>query len=332
MSNIRSNINKLNSLLELVEEALNTMDDTTIKRLRSSTEKFIYDIYGPKSVFSKNYTSIDKWSSSANFKEIKGLLHAMKDDITDSNNSYSTKWNQDGMEHKRKHLDELRLKILNLFMKNRLYNWEAVENLIKGDADYFEFALDDAQLIFNQFIDKKIITLSGFGKAYVITEEGEKLFQRMSPKLNVEKPDEVLTTRTNKFEWDVFLCHSSKDKETIKKIISDFKNRRISYWVDDNQINPGDNIIQKITKGLEGSSMIIACISEAQLNSGWCRNEYEAIMQKIITNGTKQKIIPLLLENISDDRMPPFLNIYRRERYFVPEEYERLLSHLKTIH
>lgn len=64
------------------------------------------------------------------------------------------------------------------------------------------------------------------------------------------------------FKYDVFICHSSKDKPIISTLIEDFKKENVTYWVDAEQINFGDSITEKITEGLETSNYVIPCISK----------------------------------------------------------------------
>jgi hypothetical protein len=44
----------------------------------------------------------------------------------------------------------------------------------------------------------------------------------------------------NSFEYDVFICHSSKDKPIITTLIEDLKKENITYWIDAEQIEFGD--------------------------------------------------------------------------------------------
>jgi len=134
------------------------------------------------------------------------------------------------------------------------------------------------------------------------------------------------SSRKKEFFWDVFLCHSSRDKPTLREIIEDLKKRKISYWLDEEQIQPGDSPIDKITEGLVKSRFIAPLISENQLKSGWSRNEYQAILTKILNGKTNQKITALILDATADDDVPLFLSTLRYERYQNAEQYTRLLD------
>lgn len=118
-----------------------------------------------------------------------------------------------------------------------------------------------------------------------------------------------------KYEWDVFLCHSLKDKEPVKKIAQTLKENGITYWLDDEQILLSQNILELINHGLENSHFIIACFSENQLQSDWCGAEYQGFMHRILSKETNQKIIPLILDETQMDKIPLLLGPIKGGRY-----------------
>jgi len=71
--------------------------------------------------------------------------------------------------------------------------------------------------------------------------------------------------------WDVFISYSSNDLSVIKKLTDLLKNKKISYWLDRDQIKPSDSITQRIEYGVQNSPVILLCISKNQLQSGWSR-------------------------------------------------------------
>lgn len=135
--------------------------------------------------------------------------------------------------------------------------------------------------------------------------------------------------RTRSFVWDVFLCHSSLDKALVMEIAKDLESRGVTYWLDEEQIQPGDSIIEKITDGLSRSNYVTPLFSKNQLDSGWARKEYNSILSRIISGKTKQKLVPLILDNITEDDMPLFFQDIRSEKYLVPKSYSRFLKFLE---
>lgn len=55
------------------------------------------------------------------------------------------------------------------------------------------------------------------------------------------------------FEYDVFLSHSTADKDTVRDIAQQLKADGLNVWFDEWKIQPGDSIPSKIEEGLERS-------------------------------------------------------------------------------
>lgn len=139
---------------------------------------------------------------------------------------------------------------------------------------------------------------------------------------------EIENIRKKEFDYDVFICYSSKDTNIIKLILKDFKKLKVSYWIDYEKLNPSDNIIDAITDGLQKSRVIVPMISKNQLNSGWSRWEYQAILSKIIAGTTNHRIAPLILDDVDLESVPLFLKNIRIEKWQQKSEYKRFLTFL----
>ncbi|GAK59695.1 guanylate cyclase [Candidatus Vecturithrix granuli] len=126
--------------------------------------------------------------------------------------------------------------------------------------------------------------------------------------------------------WDVFISYSMKDFDLIQRIVRDLQERRISYWLDEEQINPGDLILDAIEQGLRNSRAIMPCFSRNQLQSGWSRAEYSAILNQFLGGQTAQKIYPLLLDEITEDQLPALIRPVKCGRYTNQQSYARLLN------
>jgi len=107
----------------------------------------------------------------------------------------------------------------------------------------------------------------------------------------------------------IFLSHSSVDKEKVSKIADALKQQGSQVWMDSWDLGPGDSIIAKIEQGLADSSVLLAVLSQASLQSRWVRTEINAFL-----NRTRSEhdilIIQVLLENVE---VPPLL----RDRIYV---------------
>lgn len=133
----------------------------------------------------------------------------------------------------------------------------------------------------------------------------------------------------SQFKFDVFISHASKDNDVIDEIVKDFEREGISYWLDSKQIKFGDNIIEKIEDGLRSSRFVMPCLSQNLIESGWCRQEYNSILNSELSGDSSRIVVPLKLDNCSDDEIPFLLRPKKRASYSNKVEYTNFLKFLK---
>jgi small GTP-binding protein len=78
---------------------------------------------------------------------------------------------------------------------------------------------------------------------------------------------------SDEFSFDVFLSHSSKDKEVVRAVAERLRADGLRIWLDDWEIRPGDNIPAKIEDGLEHSRVLVLCMSGNAFGSDWAQLE-----------------------------------------------------------
>ena len=94
---------------------------------------------------------------------------------------------------------------------------------------------------------------------------------------------------------DIFICHSSEDKQTIISPLVDALNARgISCWVDKVDIRWGDSITQKVNEGLSKSRYVIVVISPSFVDKNWPERELHAVLNTEASSG-EVKILPLVV-------------------------------------
>lgn len=130
-------------------------------------------------------------------------------------------------------------------------------------------------------------------------------------------------------KWDVFISYSTKDFDIIQYIVRDLQKRGIRYWLDQEQIRTGDFILETIEKGLRESDAIMPCFSNNQLQSGWSRAEYTAILSQALSGKSAQRIYPLLLDEVVEDELPVFFRNIKCTRYGDTNNYTRFLDDLE---
>jgi hypothetical protein len=131
--------------------------------------------------------------------------------------------------------------------------------------------------------------------------------------------------------YDVFICHCSKDKSTIEKIVQDLRNNNITYWIDSEQITFGDYITGKIEEGLRRCKNVLVCLSSNLGRSNWCRAEYGPILNRELSKPSGKKVLPLRLDNCNEDDILTLLYDIKRADYSNTEEYNALLMFLKGL-
>jgi hypothetical protein len=177
-------------------------------------------------------------------------------------------------------------------------------------------------------------------------EENPTRYREHEPYYNVHSPsipDSKLkdhppssktgATTSGKFKYNAFISHASEDRPVVEQIIQDFRRAGVTYWVDHEQIDFGDRITEKIEEGLRESKYVVVCLSANLGRSNWVRAEYGSILHKELgrsSQGSGRKVIPLKLDDSSDDEIPLLLYDKRRAHYSNVTEFNQLLEFLKS--
>lgn len=103
-------------------------------------------------------------------------------------------------------------------------------------------------------------------------------------------------TRKARFLFDVFLSHSSKDKDIVRPIAERLRSDGVRVWFDEWRIKPGDNILRSVEQGLEFSRALILFISENVSGSSWVTLESNTFRFRDPIN-QERRFIPLRLKN-----------------------------------
>jgi TIR domain/WD domain, G-beta repeat len=99
-----------------------------------------------------------------------------------------------------------------------------------------------------------------------------------------------------KFKFDVFLSHSSKDKLLVRQIAKRLREAGAKVWFDEWELRPGDNIQIKIEEGLELSRVLLLCMSAHAFGSDWALLEAGTFRFRDPLN-KERRFVPLKLDN-----------------------------------
>jgi hypothetical protein len=126
-------------------------------------------------------------------------------------------------------------------------------------------------------------------------------------------------------DYDVFLCHNSRDKEHVIAIGERLKDRGVLPWLDIWEIRPGTRWQRELQRHLK--SIKAAAVFVGPSGPGpWQELEVESILLQLARRG--RPIIPVILEGRRGrPRLPAFLNLWHvvdmREQK--PDPFEQLV-------
>ncbi len=100
---------------------------------------------------------------------------------------------------------------------------------------------------------------------------------------------------TDNFRYDVFLSHSSKDKDTVRPLAERLRADGLRVWFDEWMLKPGDSIPAKIEEGLDASRVLVLCMSANAFGSDWAALEAGTFRFRDPMN-RERRFIPLRLD------------------------------------
>jgi small GTP-binding protein len=101
---------------------------------------------------------------------------------------------------------------------------------------------------------------------------------------------------SEQFSFDVFLNHSSKDKDVVRDIAERLRADGLRVWFDEWEIKPGESIPLKLEEGLEGSRVLVLCLSANAFGPEWTKLEATTFIFRDPLN-TERRFIPLRLDD-----------------------------------
>jgi hypothetical protein len=94
----------------------------------------------------------------------------------------------------------------------------------------------------------------------------------------------------------IFFSYSSMDSATVHQFANRIKEDcGLSYWIDTENILPGDSLVGKINQGLEVSEVVVLWVTSNALNSAWVKAEWESVLADQISQRTA-RIVPVVAE------------------------------------
>lgn len=130
----------------------------------------------------------------------------------------------------------------------------------------------------------------------------------------------------DRFAYDVFLSHNSKDKPRVRRLAERLKQAGLRVWFDEWVIKPGDDIYLAIERGLNAARTLVFCMSSNAFGSDWVTLERNTVLFRDPSNAGR-RFIPLLL---ADCELPDTLSRYKyldfRKKANEDAAFEELLA------
>lgn len=115
---------------------------------------------------------------------------------------------------------------------------------------------------------------------------------------------------TQHYEHDVFISYSHADSKVAVKIKNRLtehvaRGRTISVFLDEETIKPGDNLVDKINKGLSNAHFFLLLLSPESIDAEWPTAERDAALLQD-PSGRAGRVISIL---VKECEIPPLLRI-----------------------
>ncbi|MEQ1638521.1 MAG: toll/interleukin-1 receptor domain-containing protein [Methylococcales bacterium] len=96
----------------------------------------------------------------------------------------------------------------------------------------------------------------------------------------------------------VFLSHTTADKDVVEAIGSFLTKRGLTVWIDSWRMTAGDSLVAKIGEGIELSDRLVVCLTPTSVESNWVKKEVATglVMELAEDKGLGEKFVaPALL-------------------------------------
>jgi hypothetical protein len=167
-------------------------------------------------------------------------------------------------------------------------------------------------------ISREIFKYVGLGKAPGSEEWAEAFSREQERSLILSElwEREVLLRTKPSSSKNVFLCHASADKGTVRRVAADLRTLGHNIWLDEFEIKVGDSIVEKISLGTQRAHALVLFVSRASSSSTWVQREWQSTLGRQLS-GKSVLIIPAKIEEcelpaiMADIRYADFVENYR---------------------
>jgi TIR domain/Pentapeptide repeats (8 copies) len=110
--------------------------------------------------------------------------------------------------------------------------------------------------------------------------------------------------------YSCFICHSHADRLFARRLHDQLQDRGIRCWLDEHQLQPGDDLHSKADEDVKLWEKTVLCCSETSLTSWWVGEAIESALKNdraLIVQSKKSvsSLIPVILDGLLFGRLRP---------------------------
>jgi hypothetical protein len=105
----------------------------------------------------------------------------------------------------------------------------------------------------------------------------------------------------------IFFSHASEGKPLVEAVYSEFVDAHPDHkpWVDRYEIAAGQNLIDKITEGMDRAEKFFIFLSPESVEKPWVKRELHRALMREIDGVDPDFIVPVKIGGL--EQVPPFL-------------------------
>ncbi|MFC8348643.1 toll/interleukin-1 receptor domain-containing protein [Streptomyces sp. NPDC057280] len=128
----------------------------------------------------------------------------------------------------------------------------------------------------------------------------------------------------------IFLCHSSGDKEEVRRLRTQLLSAGFQPWLDEEDILPGQDWDREIRRAIRASDLVLVCLSRASVTkTGYVQKEIRIVLDE--ADHQPEGTIYVIPARLEDCEVPERLQRWHRVDLFKQDGYGRLLRSLAAV-
>lgn len=129
----------------------------------------------------------------------------------------------------------------------------------------------------------------------------------------------------------LFVSYSHANKETVKNIVDEILRHGLNCWLDEREIDVGENILEAVQNGMHDADLALIFISSATKTALFAQHELKTFWKELIYK--KKNWFIVKLDDVNPDEILHGLSDYKYYDYSDTNDIEKLLEALnKKLH